>query len=227
MVKDLAGTTRDSVDTKFSFDGKEYILIDTAGIRRLSKIGTRNVENWSVMRSERSLKRADVIAVVMDGDDGVVQQDLHIINDVLEENKGLILVINKWDKVLKKSTVSPEQMMDRYLHYLHEKIDFLPWAAVIFTSAVDRKRVDQIFEKAAQIFEWRHKRVKTSIFNEFIEQAVYKHPPTGNKKSHNPKIYYGSQVDVNPPKFILTVNNPDHFHFSYKRYLENRIRDNF
>ena len=118
-------------------------------------------------------------------------------------------------------------MMQRYTEYLQEKIEFLPWVTVIFSSATEKKRVNEIIEQAIEIQRERYKRVKTSIFNEFLEQVIYKHPPTGNKKSHSPKIYYGTQADTNPPKFVLTVNNPNHFHFSYKRYLENRIRDNF
>jgi len=118
-------------------------------------------------------------------------------------------------------------MMLRYIEYLKEKIEFIPWVSVIFTSATEKKRLTEILERATDIYAERHKRVKTSIFNEFLEQATYKHAPTGNKKSHSPKIYYGSQVDTNPPKFIVSVNNPNHFHFSYKRYLENKIRDNF
>ena len=227
MVKDMPGTTRDSVDTRFRYNEKDYVLIDTAWIRRLSKIGTRNVENWSIMRSDRAIKRADIIAVVVDGFEWIVQQDLSIISKVLEEKKGLIVVVNKWDKVLEKPWVNRETMMLRYIEYLKEKIEFIPWVSVIFTSATDKKRVNEILERAWEIKEERFKRVKTSIFNEFLEQVIYKHPPTGNKKSHNPKIYYWTQADVNPPKFVLTVNNPNHFHFSYKRYLENRIRENF
>ena len=227
MVKDMPGTTRDSIDTKFRYNEKDYVLIDTAGIRRLSKIWTRNVENWSVMRSERAIKRADIIAVVVDGFEWIVQQDLSIISRVLEEKKGLIIVVNKWDKVLEKPGVNRETMMLRYIEYLKEKIEFIPWVSVIFTSAIDKKRVDEILERAGEIKQERYKRVKTSIFNEFLEQVIYKHPPTGNKKSHSPKIYYWTQADVNPPKFVLTTNNPNHFHFSYKRYLENRIRENF
>lgn len=228
MVKDMAGTTRDSIDTKFHYSEKDFVLIDTAGIRRLSKIGTKNIENWSVMRTERSITRADIVAVVVDGVDGIHQQDLSIISRVLEEHKGLIVVINKWDAVLSKQWIDKEKIMGRYLAYLSEKFDFLPWVSVIFTSAVEKKRVEEILDTAILINEERkNKRVKTSVFNGFIEQAVIKHPPTGNRVAHKPKIYYGSQVDVNPPKFVLTVNNPEHFHFSYKRYLENKIRDNF
>lgn len=227
MVKDMAGTTRDAIDTRFSYGQNEFTLIDTAGIRRLSKVGTRNIENWSIMRSERALKRSDVIAVVVDGYEWIVQQDLSLIGRAMDEKKGLIIVVNKWDKVLDKPGVNKEHMMERYIEYLKEKIEFLPWVSVIFTSATEKKRLTNILDEAIKIADERKKRVKTSIFNEFLEQLVYKHPPTGNKKSHSPKIYYGSQVDSNPPKFVVSVNNPNHFHFSYKRYMENKIRDNF
>lgn len=227
MVQDMDHTTRDSIDTKFTHKDNNFVLIDTAWVRRLSKIGVRNIEDWSVMRTNRAITRADVIAVVVDGVQGVVHQDLSIISNVLEEKKWLVIVVNKWDQVLEKPGVDKEKMMNRYIDYLKSKIEFLPWVTVLFTSATERKRVDEILDAAIEIKTERYKRVKTWIFNNFMEQAIYKHPPTGNKKSHNPKIYYWSQVDVNPPKFVLTVNNPNHFHFSYKRYLENKIRDNF
>jgi len=227
MVKDMAGTTRDTIDTKFHYADIDFTLIDTAWIRRLSKVWTRNIENWSVMRSERALKRADVIAVIVDGFEWIVGQDLSLIGRAMEEKKWLIIIVNKWDKVLDKPWVDKAHMMERYTQYLQEKIEFLPWVSVIFTSATEKKRLTNILDEAIKISEERHKRVKTSIFNEFLEQLVYKHPPTGNKKSHSPKIYYGSQVDANPPKFVVSVNNPNHFHFSYKRYMENKIRDNF
>jgi len=228
MVQDFSGTTRDSVDSRFEYEWNPFILIDTAGIRRLSKIGTRNIENWSVMRTGRSIGRADIVGVVIDGVDGIAQQDLSIISSVLEEKKWLFIVINKWDLVLAKEHVKKETIMGKYMTYLQEKFDFLPWVNVIFTSAVEQKRTQEILETAIKIHHERNeKRVKTSIFNSFLEQVIAKHPPTGTRVAHKPKIYYGSQVDVNPPKFVLTVNNPEHFHFSYKRYLENRIRDNF
>jgi len=138
-----------------------------------------------------------------------------------------VIVINKWDEVLKKPNIDRDQIMGKYLTYLNEKFDFMPWVSVIFTSAIEKKRVDEILETALEIHVERQKRVKTSVMNNFTEQVVIKHPPTGNRKAHKPKIYYVSQVDINPPKFVYTVNNPEHFHFSYKRYLENRIRDNF
>jgi len=130
--------------------------------------------------------------------------------------------------VLDKEHIKKETIMGKYMNYLQEKFDFLPWVSVIFTSATENKRTQEILETAIKIHHERNeKRVKTSIFNSFLEQVIAKHPPTGTRVAHKPKIYYGSQVDVNPPKFVLTVNNPEHFHFSYKRYLENRIRDNF
>ncbi len=227
MVQDMDHTTRDSIDTKFVHDGNNFVLIDTAWMRRLSKVWVRNIEDWSVMRTNRAIARADVMAVIIDGVQGVVHQDLSIISNVLEEKKWLVIVINKWDQVLEKPGIDKDKMMNRYIDYLKSKIEFLPWVTVLFTSATERKRVDEILDAAIEIKTERYKRVKTGIFNNFLEQAIYKHSPTGNKKSHSPKIYYWSQVDVNPPKFVLTVNNPNHFHFSYKRYLENKIRDNF
>ncbi len=227
MVKDMAWTTRDSIDTKFTYNEQNFILIDTAWIRRLSKVWTRNIENWSIMRTERAITRADIVVVVVDAFEWVVWQDLSIVSRSLEENKWLVIVLNKWDKVLAKPWIDKDKIMDKYLAYLKEKMDFLPWVSTIFTSATEKKRVNEILDSAIWIDKERKKRVKTAIFNEFLGQVVLKHAPSGNKKSHNPKIYYGSQVDTNPPKFVVTVNNPDHFHFSYKRYLENRIRDTF
>ncbi len=229
MVKDMPGTTRDSIDTKFEYNWQNFVLIDTAWIRRLSKVWTRNVENWSVMRSDRAINRADIVAVIVDADEWVVQQDLSIISKALEENKWIIIVLNKWDKVLDKAKdkEAKDTMMDRFLSYMKSKMDFLPWVSVIFTIAPDKKRVNEILDSAIWIKAERNKRVKTSIFNDFLQQITYKHAPSWNKKSHNPKIYYWTQADINPPKFVITVNNPAHFHFSYKRYIENRIRDTF
>jgi GTP-binding protein len=150
-----------------------------------------------------------------------------IIERALEEGKWVIVVVNKWDKVLAKPGINKDTIMNKYIDYLRQKIEFMSWVSVIFVSATEWKRVDEILKRAIEIKEQRQKRVKTGIFNTFLEQVIYKHPPTGNKKSHKPKIYYWSQVDINPPKFVVSVNNPEHFHFSYKRYLENRIRENF
>ena len=227
MVKDKDGTTRDSIDTKFCFNSENFILIDTAWIRRLSKVWIRNIEDWSIIRTNRSISRSDVVAVIIDWFSWIVHQDLSIISKVLEEKKWLIIVVNKWDMVLEKKWIDKEKIMGKYIDYLKSKIEFLPWVPIVFSSAINKKRVNEVLENASEIKKERFKRVKTWIFNNFLEQVVHKHSPTGNKKSHSPKIYYGSQVDINPPKFLISVNNPNHFHFSYKRYLENKIRDNF
>lgn len=227
MVRDMPWTTRDSIDSVFDYEDKKFVLIDTAWIRRSGKIGSQNIEDWSVLRSERAITRADIVAVILDWFEWITSQDLSIVSKAIEEKKWLIIVVNKWDKVLAKPGVDKEKIMDEYMYYLKQKFDFLSYVTPIFTSATTGKRLDEILNTAIKIKEERLKRVKTSVFNTFIEQITYKHAPTWNKKSHKPKIYYWSQVDVNPPKFVISVNNPDHFHFSYPRYIENKIREFF
>jgi GTP-binding protein len=227
IVKDFPGTTRDAIDTIITFQDKEICLIDTAGIRRAWKIGSGNIEQWSVLRAERSIERSDVVAVVIDAFEWITHQDEHIAGEAIKAKKGIILVINKWDKVLAKPGVNTSTILDRYMVYLSKKFDFLSYAPVVFTSAIENRRIDLVLEHALRIHEERQKRVKTSIFNKFLEQITYEHAPTGNRKSHKPKVFYGSQVDINPPKFVVSVNNSDHFHFSYIRYIENKIREFF
>jgi GTPase len=227
IVKDMPGTTRDAIDTVVTFADQEICLIDTAGIRRAGKIGSANIEQWSVMRAERSIERADVVAVVIDAFEGITHQDEHIVGEAMKAKKGIILVMNKWDKVLSKPGVNTSTILDRYMVYLSKKFDFLSYAPVVFASAIEGRRIDLVLEHAQKIFAERSKRVKTGVFNQFLAQITYDHAPTGNRKSHKPKIYYGSQVDVNPPKFMISVNNADHFHFSYTRYIENKIREFF
>ena len=283
MVRDMPGTTRDSIDSIVEWNGEKIVLIDTAGIRRSGKIGSANLEQWSVLRSEQSISRADLVAIVIDADEGITSQDKHVVERALEEKKGIILVCNKWDKILARPTVqtleereaqraadkarseeekarkakgrgnklpplpetplkphnrAPEMsttderfsgstIMNRYIEYIGHEFDFISYVTPVFTSAVDGKRVDTILDIAFKIRDERNKRVKTGVFNDFLSQIIYQHAPTGNRKAHKPKIYYGSQVDINPPKFMISVNNESHFHFSYKRYIENRIREFF
>lgn len=227
LVKDMPGTTRDTIDSLIEHNGKQVCLIDTAWIRRSGKIGSHNIEQWSVLRAERAIERADVIGVVIDAFDGIAHQDEHLIGLAMKAKKGIILILNKWDKVLKKPGINPDTILDRYMQYLSKKVDFLSYAPVVFSSAIEWRRIDLILEHAEKIKQERSKRVKTGIFNRFLAQVTYEHAPTGNRKSHKPKVYYGSQVDINPPKFVISVNNADHFHFSYVRYLENKIRDFF
>lgn len=227
IVKDFAGTTRDAIDTVIEFQWEEICLIDTAGIRRAGKIGNANIEQWSVMRAERSIERADVVAVVIDAYEGITHQDEHIVGEAMKAKKWIILVVNKWDKVLAKPGVDTSTILDRYMVYLSKKFDFLSYAPVVFTSAIENRRIDLVLEHSLNIRKEREKRVKTGVLNKFLEQITYDHAPTGNRKSHKPKVYYGSQVDINPPKFLISVNNADHFHFSYIRYIENKIREVF
>jgi len=227
IVQDFSGTTRDAIDTVIDFQDQEICLIDTAGIRRAGKIGSANIEQWSVMRAERSIERSDVVAVVIDAFEGITHQDEHIVGEAMKAKKGIILVVNKWDKVLAKPGVDQNTILDRYMVYLSKKFDFLSYAPVVFTSAIENRRIDLVLEHAIAIRKEREKRVKTGVFNKFLEQITYDHAPTGNRKSHKPKVYYGSQVDINPPRFVVSVNNADHFHFSYTRYIENKIREIF
>lgn len=227
VVKDMPGTTRDSIDTIIEHNGKKVCLIDTAGIRRSGKIGTRNIEQWSVLRSERAIDRADVVGIVIDAYDGISHQDEHLVGVAMKEKKGIILILNKWDKVLHKPGINPGNIVDRYMEYLSKKFDFLSYAPVVFSSAIEGRRIELILEHAEKIKAERAKRVKTGVFNQFLKQITYEHAPTGNRKSHKPKVYYGSQVDINPPRFVISVNNADHFHFSYVRYIENKIREFF
>ncbi len=202
-------------------------MIDTAGIRRSGKIGVGNIEDWSVLRSDRAIERCDVAVVVMDADEGITGQDQAIVGKAIELKKGLIFVFNKWDKVLARPESNGNEVAERYKKYIATRLDFCDYAEALFTSAVNGKRVDEILEIALAIKKERRKRVKTAVFNEFLEQSVLQHAPTGNRKSHKPRIYYGSQVDMEPPRFVISVNNASHFHFSYARYLENRIREFF
>ncbi len=227
MVRDMPWTTRDSVDSVFEYNDRKFVLIDTAWIRRSGKIWSQNIEDWSVLRSERSIERADVVAIVVDWFDWITAWDQHIVSKAIEEKKWIIIVLNKWDLILAKKWIDKDKIMDEYMYYMKQKFDFLSYVSPIFTSAVTWKRLDEILESAIKIKEERQKRVKTSVFNNFLEQIIYKHPPTWNKKSHKPKIFYWSQVDINPPKFLISVNRPEHFHFSYTRYIENKIREFF
>lgn len=163
----------------------------------------------------------------MDAYEGIAHQDEHIVGEAIKAKKGIILVMNKWDKVLAKPGINTETILERYMHYLSKKFDFLSYAPVVFTQAIEGKRIDLVLDHTLSIYAERQKRVKTGVFNKFLDQIVYDHAPTGNRKSHKPKIYYGSQVDVNPPRFVISVNNSDQFHFSYTRYIENKIREIF
>lgn len=161
IVKDMPGTTRDSIDTIVKHGEHEICLIDTAGIRRAGKIGSANIEQWSVLRAERSIERADIVAVVMDAYEGIAHQDEHIVGEAIKAKKGIILVMNKWDKVLSKPDINTETILERYMRYMAKKFDFLSYSPVVFTQAIEGKRIDLVLDHAIAIHAERQKRVKT------------------------------------------------------------------
>lgn len=228
IVSDVPGTTRDSTDSLIQHKGKNYNLIDTAGLKRPGKTKL-GIEKFSALRSMASIERCDVALLVLDSSQPISHQDQQIANYILKASKGLIILANKWD--LNKEEKGPKdsgllRSKDIYISRLQSKFPFLPWAPMIFTSAITKKNLHQIFEQVEIILEERQKRITTSKLNSFVEQLVIDHAPTGKTKI-KPKIYYITQPEVNPPHFIIFVNKKSAFHFSYLRYMENRIREKF
>ncbi len=217
ITSPIAGTTRDAIDTDIMWHGEKVTLIDTAGIRRRGRIEP-GVEQFSVIRAFNAIERADVAILVIDGVDGVTEQDEHIAGYILEEYKSIVVVINKWD-IVDKSNATINDFMDTVRDRLH----FLPYVPVIFISALTGQRIHEVMETAHRVYENRFIRIPTSEFNDLLREALEKHaPPTSGTRRL--KIFYGSQVRIEPPLFLLHVNNAELMHFSYERYLENSIR---
>ena len=220
IVSDIPGTTRDSLDTHMEWNGQELTLIDTAGIRRRGRI-EQGIEHFSVLRSMRAIDRSDVVLMVIDATEGFTAQDLHIAGYVEEQKKGIVVVVNKWDLIEKDSST-----MDLYRDEAKRQLDFLPYAPLVFISAKFGQRVPNVLEMALLVEAERRKRVSTSAINKMLRDAVAKHPPP-SKPGNWLKFYYATQADVSPPTFVFFCNDPQSVHFSYKRYLENQIRDQF
>lgn len=220
IVSNIEGTTRDAIDTVFEKDGQKYRVIDTAGMRKKGKI-YENVEKYSVLRALSSIEKSDVIVVVIDGERGVIEQDKHVAGYAHEAGKGVILVVNKWDLVKKD-----EKTMQKKEKELRSQFKYLDYARIIFLSAKTHQRVHQLFPLIQESFENSHKRVQTSVLNDVLVDAQAVNPTT-TFNGGRLKIFYANQVSVCPPTFILFVNDPQYLHFSYKRYLENRLRDSF
>ena len=220
IVSNIEGTTRDAIDTVFEKDGQKYRVIDTAGMRKKGKI-YENVEKYSVLRALSSIEKSDVIVVVIDGERGVIEQDKHVAGYAHEAGKGVILVVNKWDLVEKD-----EKTMQKKEKELKSQFKYLDYARIIFLSAKTHQRVHQLFPLIQESFENSHKRVQTSVLNDVLVDAQAVNPTT-TFNGGRLKIFYANQVSVCPPTFILFVNDPQYLHFSYKRYLENRLRDSF
>ncbi len=220
IVSPIAGTTRDTIDTKFKVDGKEYIVIDTAGLRKRGKI-YENVEKYSIIRSLDAIGRSDVVLLVLDASTGIIDQDTHVGQYIEEYRRPCIIVVNKWDLVEKDS-----KTMQRFTEDIRKEFKYLDYAPIVFLSAMENKRVHTLFPSIEQAYEANHRRISTSVLNDVVNDAVAMFPPSefnGGKI----KIYYSSQVGVEPPTFAFFVNEPKYLHFSYHRYLENQIRKNF
>ena len=221
IVSDVAGTTRDAIDTHFMKDGIKFILIDTAGMRRRGKI-EEAVERYSVMRSLRAVDRADVVLMMINAEEGITEQDKKIAGYAHESGKGVIIVVNKWDIYPEKDDKSTL----RFTEDLREQLGFLQYAPVLYASALTGQRVGRVTELVKYVAEQQSMRIKTSVLNELIRDAASINPPPMHK-GRRLKIMYMTQVDIQPPTFIIFVNDPELMHFSYLRFIENRLRESF
>lgn len=220
IVSDIEGTTRDAIDTPFKREGKDYVVIDTAGIRKRGKV-YESIEKYSVLRAMSAIERSDVVLVVIDGEQGVRDQDKHVAGYAHEAGKGVIIVYNKWDTVEKD-----EQTMVAVEKQLRQDFIYLTYAPIVYVSAVTKQRISTLLPLIDQVHEFSSMRIATNVLNEVIMDAqLMTPPPTHNGRRL--KIYYASQVAVTPPTFVMFVNDPELLHFSYKRFLENRLRESF
>ncbi len=220
IVSNIAGTTRDAIDSEFENEFGKYIFIDTAGIRRKSKV-TENIEKYSVMRTNLAIERSDVCIALIDALEGLSEQDTKVIGEAHEAGKGLIIAVNKWDEVEKETGT-----LEKFKKDLQNKLGFASYAPIIFISAKTGQRVNKLFEMINNVASQNAFRVSTSVLNEVINQAIaVVQPPTD--KGRRLRIYYGTQATTKPPTFVIFVNNKELFHFSYQRYIINCIRNNF
>lgn len=220
IVSDIAGTTRDAIDTHYEKDGEKFLFIDTAGIRRKSKVNEA-IEKFSVIRSYAAVDRSDVCVIMIDGTEGVAEQDTKIAGYADEKGKACIFVVNKWDIVTKD-----DKTMNRFKTRIRETFAFMSYASMMFISAKTGQRVDKLLEEIRKVNEQHKRRITTGMLNDVINEAVNKQQPPSDKGKRL-RIYYGTQASVAPPTFVLFVNDKDLFHFSYKRFIENQIRENF
>ena len=220
IVSDIAGTTRDAIDTEFENESGKYVFIDTAGIRRKSKI-KESIEKFSIMRTLLAIERADVCLMMIDATQGVTDQDAKIAGEAHEAGKGVIIVVNKWDAVEKETGT-----LENYKKEIYDRLKYLSYAPIIFISAKTGQRVHKLFELINYVAEQNSMRISTSILNQVINEAIaIVQPPTD--KGKRLKIFYGTQASTRPPTFVIFVNNKELFHFSYERYLVNQIRKEF
>lgn len=220
IVSDIPGTTRDAIDTNFKNDKGEYVLIDTAGLRRKSKI-KEDIEKYSIIRTMLAIERADVCLMMIDATQGVTDQDTKIAGEAHEAGKGVIIVVNKWDAVEKETNT-----IEVYKKDIYEKLKYLSYAPIIFISAKTGQRVNKLFDLINYVAEQNSMRIKTSVLNQVINEAIAIVQPPSDKGKRL-RVYYGTQVSTKPPTFVIFVNDKSLFHFSYERYLINQIRKEF
>jgi GTPase len=220
IVSNVAGTTRDAIDSSYTFDGQEYVIIDTAGMRKKGKV-YETTEKYSVLRALRAIERSDVVLVVIDGEEGIIEQDKKIAGYAHDAGRAVVIVVNKWDAVEKD-----EKTMKKWEQNIRDHFQFLDYAPIIFLSAKTKKRIHTLLPVINKASENHAMRVQSSVLNEVVMDAVAMNPtPTDNGKRL--RIYYATQVAVKPPTFVVFVNDPELMHFSYERFLENRVRDAF
>ncbi len=220
IVSDIPGTTRDAIDTEIEINDNRYLFIDTAGIRKKNKI-YQNIERYSVIRSFTAIERSDICLLVIDGEKGVSEQDTKIAGYAIENGKSIIIVVNKWDLV-EKQKIS----YNSYREKIYSKLSFMTYCPMITISALTGQRINKIIDKINEVKEYRTFRIKTGVLNDVLNDAVLMNQPRA-VKGKRLKIFYGSQVSINPPRFLIFVNNKKLVHFSYTRYIENKLRENF
>lgn len=219
IVSDVAGTTRDSVDSRFTYEKNDYLVIDTAGMRKKGKI-YENIEKYSLIRSLRSIERSDVCCVLIDAETGIQEHDKHIVSYALDAGKALVIVVNKWDVIENK-----DEAIKKWKKLIRDEFQFIPYAEIVFLSAKTKSRIHTLMPAIIKSFNSYTKEVKTSLLNDIIRDAVALHEPP-SYKGRRLKIYFVNQTGICPPKFTFNVNNKGLVHFSYSRYLENKIREN-
>ena len=220
IVSDIAGTTRDAVDTKVTWNNKDYIFIDTAGLRRKAKV-KEEIERFSVIRTVTAVERADVVVMMIDASEGVTEQDAKIAGIAHEKGKGVIIAVNKWDAIEKN-----DKTIYKHTNRIREVLSFMPYAEIVFISAKTGLRISRMFETLDAVIENQTMRIQTGVLNEILAEAMAMQQPPSDRGKRL-KIYYMTQVAVKPPTFVIFVNDKELMHFSYTRYLENKIRDTF
>jgi len=220
IVSEIEGTTRDAIDTKFIRDDKQYVVIDTAGLKKRGRI-YEAVDKYAALRALAAIERSEIVMLVIDAEQGILEQDKHVVGYAMELNKAVILVVNKWDLIARSQTA-----MTDFTKKVRKEFKFLEYAPIVFVSAKDKNRIDTIFQALDLVNEAYSRRIQTSVLNEILQDAQVMNPAPLFEGGRL-RIYFANQVDVRPPTFVLFVNRPKYAHFSYLRFIENRLRESF